>query len=384
MSLDTAATCPIIDGIEKKHFDLSETDALSTSTLVKNRVAVAMSGGVDSSVTAFLLKQMGYEVIGVTGWLVKSGSRCCDTAMVDAARVCEQIGVEHHIVDLIASFKTKVMDEFPKSYAMGRTPLPCSLCNTEIKWGSLYSYAQKILKANYLATGHYAKIVNDDGNFKLAKGIDLTKDQSYVLWGITAEQLEHTLLPLGDYTKDEIRKIATENNLATANRPESQDLCFIPKGTTVKEYLSNYIPQNKGDIIHVKTNDKLGSHTGFHNFTIGQRKGINIGYKEPLYVVKLDGINNIVYVGGKDDLYSPSLEASECNWLIPEFGQKDKFEGLAKIRYNATSQLAWVYPLSENKVRVEFKEPQMSITSGQVLAVYDLDDKHLIMGAWIN
>ena len=144
MSLDTAATCPIIDGIEKKHFDLSETDGLSTSTLVKNRVAVAMSGGVDSSVTAFLLKQMGYEVIGVTGWLVKSGSRCCDTAMVDAARVCEQIGVEHHIVDLIASFKTKVMDEFPKSYAMGRTPLPCSLCNTEIKWGSLYSYAQKI------------------------------------------------------------------------------------------------------------------------------------------------------------------------------------------------------------------------------------------------
>ena len=349
----------------------------------KMKVAVAMSGGVDSSVTALLLKQMGYEVVGVTGWLVKSGSRCCDTAMVDAAKVCEQIGIEHHVVDLLLSFKTRVMDEFPKSYAAGRTPLPCSLCNTEIKWGSLYNYATKVLGANYLATGHYAKIMDNNGQLVLAKGIDLTKDQSYVLWGITQEQLAHTLLPLGDYTKDEIRKIAIDNHLETANRPESQDLCFIPKGQTIKDYLANHIPVNVGDIIHIQSKAKLGSHDGFHNFTIGQRKGLNIAFNEPLYVVRLDSVTNTVYVGSKADLLQKELTASECNWLI-DMNTAISFTGMAKIRYNANSQLANIFPLPDNKVRVEFDTPQPAITSGQVLAVYDLNDKNLILGGWID
>lgn len=355
-----------------------------TSPIInKQKVAVAMSGGVDSSVTAYLLKEAGYEVVGLTGWLVKSGSRCCDTAMVDAAKVCEQLEVEHHVVDLLAAFKSKVMDNFPKSYAQARTPLPCSLCNTEIKWGALLNYGSKVLKANYIATGHYARIIRLENEVRLTKAYDLTKDQSYVLWGITKEQLTHTLLPLGDYTKDKVRQIAKLHNLASATRKESQDLCFIPKGQTVKQYLADYIPLHKGDIIHMKTGQVLGSHDGFHNYTIGQRKGLGIAYSEPIYVVKLDPINNVVYVGDKESLLNNKLTASLCNWIIDKPKYKP-FEALAKIRYNSSAELAIVTHLDDNKMQVEFLTPQPAITSGQVLAIYELDDEYLIGGGWID
>ena len=174
----------------------------------KTRVAVAMSGGVDSSTTALLLKDAGYDVIGVTGWLIKSGSRCCDTGMVDAAKVCQQLDIQHHIVDLREMFKAQIIDQFPQSYARAQTPLPCSVCNTLVKWGALFNYSRKILQANYIATGHYARIIHTENDVQLARAADLSKDQSYVLWGLTREQLQHTLLPLGDYRKEEIRSIA--------------------------------------------------------------------------------------------------------------------------------------------------------------------------------
>ncbi|HEY9775103.1 MAG TPA: tRNA 2-thiouridine(34) synthase MnmA [Planktothrix sp.] len=349
----------------------------------KTRVAVLMSGGVDSSATALLLQNEGYDVVGVTGWLIKSGSRCCDTGMIDAARVCEQLGIEHHAVDLRELFKTQIMDQFHESYARARTPLPCSLCNTLIKWGALLNYGKKLLNASYIATGHYARVLQTEDGPRLGRALDRKKDQSYVLWGITMEQLRSTLLPLGDYTKDQIREIATEGGLVTANRPDSQDLCFIPKGQTAQTYLTNFLVERPGPIIHTVTAEVLGEHKGTHNYTIGQRKGIGIAYPEPLYVTSIDPDMCVVYVGPKEALLRQELIASDANWLTPEIPEKP-FEALAKIRYNSAAVPATVTPLPDRRVSVTFAEPQPAITPGQVLGVYDPSDTFILGGAWID
>ncbi len=349
----------------------------------KTRVAVMMSGGVDSSATALLMQQAGYDVVGVTGWLIKSGSRCCDTGMIDAARVCEQLGIEHHAVDLRELFKLEIMDEFPKSYAEAKTPLPCSVCNTVIKWGALYNYSKKLLGAEFIASGHYARVVNTESGPRLARAKDQTKDQSYVLWGLTSEQLASTLLPLGEYTKDEIRQIANRADLASANRPDSQDLCFIPIGTTTQEYLAQFLPEKPGAIIHCQTGEKLAEHKGTHNFTIGQRRGIGIAYPEPLYVVDLDPETSTVKVGPKECLFSSELTASQTNWILAA-PPTEAFKARAKIRYNSPTCEAEVIPLEGGKVKVVFDEPQASITSGQVLGIYDLTDTYLLGGGWID
>ncbi len=296
----------------------------------KTRVAVAMSGGVDSSTTALLLQQQGYDVVGVTGWLIKSGSRCCDTGMVDAARVCEQLGIEHHAVDLRELFKSQIIDQFHESYARARTPLPCSLCNTLIKWGALLNYGKKLLHAKYMATGHYARVIETENGPRLGRALDRTKDQAYVLWGITMEQLRSTLLPLGDYTKEQIRAIAVENGLASANRPDSQDLCFIPKGTTTQTYLANFLVEAPGAIIHTITGDVLGEHKGTHNYTIGQRKGLGIAYPEPLYVTSLDPELRVVFAGPKEALYRTELTASDMNWLMDDIPD-GPFDALSRL-----------------------------------------------------
>jgi tRNA-specific 2-thiouridylase len=349
----------------------------------KERVAVLMSGGVDSSTTALLLQREGYDVVGVTGWLIKSGSRCCDTGMIDAARVCEQIGIEHHAVDLRELFKREVMDQFHESYARARTPLPCSLCNTVIKWGALLNYGKKLLNARYIATGHYARVIQSEDGPRLGRALDPKKDQSYVLWGITMEQLRSTLLPLGDYTKDQIREIANDGGLVTANRPDSQDLCFIPKGTTTQQYLANFIVEAPGPIIHTVTGEVMGEHNGTHNYTIGQRRGIGIAYPEPLYVTSVDPEMRVVYVGPKEALLRTELIASDANWIMPE-APTEPFEALAKIRYNSTAVPATVIPLADRRVQVKFNEPQPAITPGQVLGVFDPSDTFILGGGWID
>jgi tRNA-specific 2-thiouridylase len=349
----------------------------------KTRVAVLMSGGVDSSTTALILQRQGYDVVGVTGWLIKSGSRCCDTGMIDAARVCEQIGVEHHAVDLRELFKREIIDQFHESYAQGRTPLPCSLCNTLIKWGALLNYGKKLLNARYIATGHYARVIATDDGPRLGRALDPKKDQSYVLWGITMDQLRSTLLPLGDYTKDQIREIARESGLASANRPDSQDLCFIPKGQTAQTYLANVLAEAPGPIIHTITAAVLGEHRGTHNYTIGQRKGLGIAYPEPLYVTSLDPELRVVYVGPKEALLRQELTASYTNWILPE-APHEPFRAMVKIRYNSLAVPGLVSPLPDSRVRVEFDAPQPAITPGQVLGVYDLSDQIIMGGAWID
>lgn len=349
----------------------------------KQRVAVCMSGGVDSSTTALLLQQAGYDIVGITGWLIKSGSRCCDTGMVDAARVCEQLGIEHHAVDLRALFKTQVIDTFHESYAKARTPLPCSVCNTVIKWGALLNYSFKHLDADFIATGHYARVVRDESGARLARSVDRKKDQSYVLWELNNEQLQKTLLPLGDYTKDQIREIATAGNLVTAKRKDSQDLCFIPEDSTTQEYLALYLELRPGPIMHIGTGDTLGTHQGTHNYTIGQRKGLGVAYSEPLYVCGLDPDMNIVYVGDKTHLLRNELTASDVNWIMPE-APAEPFAALAKIRYNSPVEKAMVYPLPDRRVRVVFEQPQPAITSGQVLGIYDESDTFVLGGGWID
>ncbi|MDP3510112.1 MAG: tRNA 2-thiouridine(34) synthase MnmA [Candidatus Melainabacteria bacterium] len=349
----------------------------------KTRVAVLMSGGVDSSVTAMEMIKAGYDVIGVTGWLIKSGSRCCDTGMVDAARVCEQLGIEHHAVDLREMFKAEIIDQFPQSYARARTPLPCSVCNTLVKWGALLRYSQKILQARYIATGHYARVVETEDGFRLARAKDPRKDQSYVLWGLTMEQLKATLLPLGDFSKDEIRALADQGGLVTANKPDSQDLCFIPRGTTTQQYLGNFLTAEPGPIVHTITAEMLGQHQGTFNYTIGQRKGIGIAYHEPLYVTSIDPDTRTVYVGPPEALLRNELTASAANWLM-ETPPVEPFEALAKIRYNSKAEPATVYPLPDAQVRVVFHEPQPAITPGQVLGIYDLTDTYILGGGWID
>ncbi|MBX3076012.1 tRNA 2-thiouridine(34) synthase MnmA [Candidatus Obscuribacterales bacterium] len=349
----------------------------------KTRVAVCMSGGVDSSATAYLLMEQGYDIIGVTGWLIKSGSRCCDTGMVDAARVCEQLGIEHHAVDLRELFKSEVIDQFHQSYSKGRTPLPCSVCNTVIKWGALLNYGRKHLDATYVATGHYARVIQTPDGKRLGRARDPKKDQSYVLWGLTMEQLDATLLPLGDYTKDEIRSIANSQKLATANRPDSQDLCFIPIGTTPQQYLANFIVEKPGPIIHCETLEILGYHKGTHNYTIGQRKGLGIAHPEPLYVTNVDPDTRVVYAGPKEALLRKELTASDVNWIMPT-APVGTFRARAKIRYNSPTEEATIYPMEGNRVRVVFDEPQPAITPGQVLGVYDEADDVILGGGWID
>jgi tRNA-uridine 2-sulfurtransferase len=383
-SPDTTVSLPREDELAQViECSLASSKNASKPSANKTRVAVCMSGGVDSSTTALLMQQAGYDVVGVTGWLIKSGSRCCDTGMIDAARVCEQLGIEHYAVDLRELFKREIMDTFPESYARARTPLPCSMCNTVIKWGALLNYSKKHLGATYMATGHYARVLHTDDGPKLARSRDARKDQSYVLWGLTTEQLSHTLLPLGDYLKDEIRNIAEENNLVVAKRPDSQDLCFIPQTSTTQEYLANFLEEKPGAIMHVQTGEMIGTHKGTHNYTIGQRRGLGIAWPEPLYVTGIDPDMRIVYVGPPEALLRQDLTASEVNWIVAP-APSEPFEALAKIRYNSAVQKALITPLPDRRVQVQFTEPQPAITPGQVLGIYDPTDTYILGGGWID
>ncbi len=233
--------------------------------------------------------------------------------------------------------------------------------------GRLIQLQPKNFASQLYCTGHYARIIRTEDDVQLARAADPSKDQSYVLWGLTREQLKGTLLPLGDYKKDDIRFIADEHKLASAHRPDSQDLCFIPQGTTTQEYLANFIPAIPGPIIHSLTGQVLGQHKGTHNFTIGQRKGMGIASAEPLYVTHIDPDTKVVYAGPKSALLRRDLKAHSANWIIPEI-PKQPFSARAKIRYNSPALPALVTPLADNKIHVEFEESQSAITPGQVLA----------------
>ncbi len=341
------------------------------------RVAVALSGGLDSSVTAYLLKQQGYDVVGVTGKMTNSNA--ADLIIKNAKSVANFLGINHYTVDATKEFKNKVIDYFDNSYRMGYTPNPCIMCNKFIKWGQIFDYAINELGADYIATGHYANIKKNDGIYKLYPAKDTKKDQLYFLFLLNQKHLARTLFPLYNYEKSEIREIAIKNNLPTKSSKESQDICFIQKPMTTKKYLLSKIRIQKGDFINVANGKKIGEHEGYFQYTIGQRKGIGIAATQPLYVTGIDADKNIVYIGTKEHLEQKELILDNFNFSY-KFDKKE-FNAMVKIRYNMQPTCAKIQ-ISDN-VTVSFIEPVNSVSKGQACVLYDINDGHLIGGGFI-
>ncbi len=331
------------------------------------KIAIAMSGGVDSSVAAALLKEAGHDVTGLTMRLTDDS--CTET---DAAEVARQLGIPHHVADLRDIFQNRIIDYFCREYCLGRTPNPCVLCNKYIKFGALWEEAVKY-GADLLATGHYAKIEKDDhGRYVLKKGQDVRKDQSYFLYQLTQEQLGHTIFPVGELSKTEVRKIAAELGLATASRPESREICFIPDDDRAR-FMKDRMPESpEPGAIRDERGKTLGQHRGIASYTIGQRKGLGIAAAEPLYVTAIAAGRNEVIVGTKEQTYSTELTAEELNWIAapaPEYPMRIK----AKIRYRQPEAAATLTPRDDNTVYLMFDEPQMAITPGQAVVFYNGD-----------
>ncbi len=338
-----------------------------------NKIVVGLSGGVDSSVAAATLHHQGYEVVGLTLWLMKGKGQCCSEGMVDAAAICEQLGIPHHIVDSREVFQTNIVDYLVAGYEAGITPLPCSQCNKTVKFAPMIEYSRQQLGISSIATGHYARITYDAGSsrYKLRRAVDLSKDQSYFLYDLTQEMLAASLFPLGEQTKAETRRIATQFQLKTADKPESQDLCLIEKHGSMQAFLDNYITPQAGDIVDLE-GKVLGKHAGVHHYTIGQRKGLGIAAAQPLYVVGLDAVRNRVIVGDRTSTSQSECTVQRVNWVsIPEATTPIRAE--VQVRYRSQAVPVTVIPLENSRVKLVFDEPQFCITPGQGAVWYDGD-----------
>ncbi len=335
------------------------------------KIVVGLSGGVDSSVAAATLHHQNYEVVGITLWLMKGKGQCCSEGMVDAARICEQLAIPHHIVDSRDVFQENIIDYLVSGYESGVTPLPCSQCNRAVKFGPMLNYAQAELGIDRIATGHYARIHYDSNSarYQLLRAVDRKKDQSYFLYDLTQELLAGTVFPLGEQTKEETRKIAAEFNLSTADKPESQDLCLIEAHGSMQSFLDKYINQREGDIVDLE-GKVLGKHQGIHHYTIGQRKGLGIAAAEPLYVVKLDAVMNRVIVGDRHAGGRLECNVNRINWVsIAEPTTPIRAE--VQIRYRSRPVTVNIIPLENFRARLIFDEPQFGVTPGQAAVWYD-------------
>jgi len=332
---------------------------------IKGKVVVAMSGGVDSSVAAALLKEKGYDVIGVTMQLWPDNGRsdgCCSlSAVEDARRVAAQLKIPYYVLNFRDIFKKHVINNFISEYNRGRTPNPCVVCNERIKFDALLKKA-KALGARYLATGHYARIVKERGGYSLKKGRDPEKDQSYFLYPLSQKALSMTLFPLGDMTKSEVRDIARSLGLKVADKKESQEICFV-EGS----YKGLFNPK-EGDIVD-RSGKLVGKHKGYQLYTVGQRRGLGISGEKPSYVVKIDPKRNKITVGNKGDVYGDDLLAGKLNLFNTGLISRP-ITVKARIRYKSPAAEAKLMPLNKGKLRVMFKSPQFAITPGQSIVFY--------------
>lgn len=360
----------------------------AASEMNRKRVVIAMSGGVDSSVSAALLKEQGYEVIGVSmqlydpiektpGCRVKT---CCSLDdVLDAGRVAKKLGIPFEVIDMRAEFKEQVIDYFIAEYAAGRTPNPCIRCNDLIKFDVLLKKARE-MGAELLATGHYARVSEDgSGRKRLLTGLDPAKDQSYFLFTLTWEQLQQIVFPVGQLEKTDVRKLAAEYALPVAQKHESQEICFIPDNDYVKFLENHGVAQKPGDIV-TSDGSVIGRHAGVHRYTVGQRKGLGIAWKQPLHVCAIDTEQNRVVVGEREELATSVLTAARATWSRPP--AENEFRAACRIRYRHQPALCRVVMLAGDRFEVYFDNPQTSVTPGQAAVLYD--GEKVLGGGWIE
>lgn len=337
---------------------------------------MGLSGGVDSSVAAASLKDQGYEVIGLTLWLMQGKGQCCSDGLVDAAQLCEALGIPHHVVDSRDLFATNIVDYLVAGYKQGITPLPCSQCNKTVKFSPMLAYAQAHLATDKIATGHYARISYHPGEdrYQLLRAVDRQKDQSYFLYDLDQALLAATIFPLGEQTKAETRHLAAQFNLHTAQKPESQDLCLIEAYGSMQTFLDEYIQTHPGEIVD-QSGNILGHHQGVHHFTIGQRKGLGIAAAQPLYVVDLDPSKNQVIVGDRHTALKTECTVQQVNWVSIAAPQ-NPIHAEVQVRYRTQPTGVTVIPLgtdeqSGSRVKLVFDDPQFGIAPGQAAVWYD-------------
>jgi tRNA-specific 2-thiouridylase len=348
----------------------------------KKLVAIALSGGIDSSTAAFLLQEAGYEVIGLTMRLwpedeaMPRKRHTHPSNIHDAELICQRLDIPFHVIDLENEFKQYVINYFCAEYAQGRTPNPCIACNRHIKFGFLLDHALS-LNADYLATGHYARIECHNDTYHLLKGIDPDKDQSYMLYTLGKDRLSRVLFPLGDYTKSQARDLARQKSLPTADKPGSQDICFI--ASDYGTFLSYYFPPSSGEIVNSQ-GEVLGKHRGTAFYTVGQRHGLRLATAEPLYVTKIEPGRNRLIVGSKQDLRTTGLIATELSWVSGR-APSEPMTVAVKIRYRSPEIAATLYPRA-GSAEVSFHHPQLTVTPGQAVVFYQ--DNEVLGGGTIE